>query len=60
MIGKGVWRYTNPTLLGIPLWFPLAFGTAALIGERLIRTITEIWKEASSPRASKGSGSFMS
>ena len=23
----GVWYYTNPTLLGIPLWFPLAFGT---------------------------------
>ena len=50
----GVWHYTNPTLLGVPLWFPLAFGTAALIGERLVRTITEMWEEVSFSRASKG------
>jgi uncharacterized membrane protein YoaT (DUF817 family) len=36
----GVWRYTNPAVLEIPLWFPVAFGTSALIGERLIRTVT--------------------
>ena len=42
----GVWRYANPTLLGVPLWFPLAFGTAALIGERLIRTVTGWWGES--------------
>ena len=39
----GVWRYANPTLLGIPVWFPVSFGTAALIGERLVRTIAEMW-----------------
>jgi len=50
----GVWRYANPTTLGIPLWFPVAFGTAALIGERLVRTINLMWEEASSLRASKG------
>lgn len=50
----GVWRYANPTLLGVPLWFPLAFGTAALIGERLVRTMTLMWGEASSSRGSKG------
>lgn len=49
----GVWRYGNPTLLGVPLWFPLAFGTAGLIGGRLVRTITEMW-EARSTRTSKG------
>ncbi|MDY6878009.1 MAG: hypothetical protein SWK90_17645 [Chloroflexota bacterium] len=48
----GVWRYANPTLLGIPLWFPLSFGTAALIGERLVRTITGMWEEASFSRDS--------
>jgi uncharacterized membrane protein YoaT (DUF817 family) len=37
----GVWRYANPAFLGIPLWFPVAFGTSALIGERLIRTVTQ-------------------
>lgn len=36
----GVWHYANPTILGIPVWFPVAFGTSALIGERLIRTAT--------------------
>ena len=43
----GVWRYANPTLLGIPLWFPLAFGTTGLIGGRLARTVTGIWEETS-------------
>jgi len=50
----GVWHYANPTFLGVPLWFPLAFGTAALIGERLVRAITEMWEEESLSRASKG------
>jgi uncharacterized membrane protein YoaT (DUF817 family) len=50
----GVWRYANPTLLGVPLWFPLAFGTAGLIGARLVRTITQIWEEARSSRSSDG------
>ena len=39
----GVWRYANPTFLGIPLWFPLAFGVAALILGRLIRILTKLW-----------------
>ncbi len=41
-VGAGVWRYANPAFLGIPLWFPLAFGTSGLIGERLARTVTEL------------------
>ena len=45
----GVWRYANPTFLGVPLWFPLAFGTTGLIGGRLARTITEMWDQASPP-----------
>jgi hypothetical protein len=39
----GVWRYANPTFLGIPLWFPLAFGVAVLLLGRLFRTFTELW-----------------
>lgn len=39
----GVWQYANLTLLGIPLWFPLAFGTTGLIGGRLARAITDLW-----------------
>jgi len=49
----GVWYYANPTFLGVPLWFPLAFGTTGLIGGRLARTITGLWEKASPTRASK-------
>ena len=47
-VQMGVWRYANPTLLGLPLWFPLAFGTTGMIGGRLAHTITALW-EALSP-----------
>jgi uncharacterized membrane protein YoaT (DUF817 family) len=40
----GIWQYANPTLLGVPLWFPLAFGTTGLIGGRLARTIAGLWE----------------
>ena len=50
----GVWQYANPTLLGVPLWFPVAFGTSALIGKRLVCTITGMWEEASRSRVAKG------
>ncbi len=39
----GGWKYANPSLLGVPIWFPLAFGTTGLIGGRLARTLTSIW-----------------
>jgi uncharacterized membrane protein YoaT (DUF817 family) len=42
----GGWKYANPTLLGVPIWFPLAFGTTGLIGARLVRTLTSIWDKA--------------
>jgi hypothetical protein len=35
-----VWQYANPTFLGVPLWFPVAFGTAALTGKRFVQTLT--------------------
>ena len=45
-VSFGVWEYVNPTLLGVPIWFPLAFGTTGLIGGRLARTMTSIWDRA--------------
>ena len=42
----GVWHYVNPTVAGIPLWFPLAFGTAGLSGQRIAHTVTQIWNLA--------------
>jgi uncharacterized membrane protein YoaT (DUF817 family) len=35
-----VWQYANPTFLGVPLWFPVAFGAAALTGKRIVQTLT--------------------
>jgi hypothetical protein len=49
----GVWYYANPTFLGVPLWFPFAFGTTGLIGGRLARTLTGIWEKASSRLATR-------
>lgn len=50
----GVWQYANPTVLGIPLWFPLAFGTTGLIGMRLGRAVAALWESYSPPVAPKG------
>lgn len=50
----GVWAYANPTLLGIPLWFPVAFGTTGLIGSRLAQTLTAIWDQARPPLVADG------
>ena len=40
----GVWRYANPSFLGVPLWFPLAFGTTGLTGSRLARALATMWE----------------
>jgi len=46
-VNFGVWHYANPTVLGIPLWFPLSFGTAALVGARLVHSLTRSWPKSS-------------
>jgi hypothetical protein len=56
-VRSGAWHYTNPSFLGIPMWFPVAFGTAGVIGGRLARTIAAVWEEASSQRAPFGPAS---
>lgn len=50
----GGWGYANPTLLGVPIWFPVAFGTTGLIGGRLARTANVIWDKARPPGDLKG------
>ena len=49
----GGWEYANPTLLGVPAWFALAFGTTGLIGGRLARTLNAIWDKARPPGGAK-------
>jgi uncharacterized membrane protein YoaT (DUF817 family) len=50
----GGWEYANPSLLGVPIWFPLAFGTTGLIGGRLARTLTSIWDKLRPPTKEEG------
>jgi uncharacterized membrane protein YoaT (DUF817 family) len=52
-VRSGAWQYTNPTLLGVPLWFPLAFGTTGLIGGRMAQTLTGLWDAACPTQDSK-------
>ena len=30
-VASGAWAYANPTVLGLPFWFPLSFGQAGLL-----------------------------
>ena len=48
-----VWRYANPSVFGVPIWFPLAFGSAALIGLRLVSTVCTIWEIVATTRHAK-------
>jgi uncharacterized membrane protein YoaT (DUF817 family) len=45
-VRSGVWQYANPSLLGIPIWFPVAFGTSALLGMQFVRAIAALWANA--------------
>ena len=36
----GVWKYTNPTFLGIPIWLPLAWGLASVLIKRIVETLS--------------------
>jgi hypothetical protein len=55
-VHSGAWTYANPSFLGIPLWFPIAFGTAGLTGGRLARIIAAIWEARRPLGRSSGPG----
>ena len=38
----GVWQYTNPSFLGIPLWLPFAWGFAVVLTKRIAETFVKI------------------
>ena len=38
----GAWRYTNPTIFGIPIWLPLAWGVATVLIIRFAETLLKI------------------
>lgn len=39
-VDSGAWAYANPTALGLPLWFPLSFGQAGLLGQKVVDLLT--------------------
>ena len=41
----GVWSYAHPVQFGIPAWFPIAFGSAAVIGARMVGTLESIGRD---------------
>ena len=43
-VGSGAWHYANRSFFGVPLWFPIAFGTAWLIGRRLSCKMAGLWE----------------
>jgi hypothetical protein len=48
----GVWQYANPSCLGVPIWFPIAFGLARLVGQRLSVTIMAMSAHVADTKAS--------
>ncbi|MCK4335915.1 MAG: DUF2878 family protein [Candidatus Aenigmarchaeota archaeon] len=38
----GVWQYTNPTFLGIPVWLPFAWGLFTMLIKRIAETFVKI------------------
>jgi hypothetical protein len=49
-VRAGAWHYANPSFLGIPAWFPFAFGTAGLCGGRIARSVAALWEAWSASR----------
>ena len=35
----GVWQYSNPSFLGIPMWLPLIWGLGTILIKRIAETI---------------------
>lgn len=50
-VRSGAWHYANPSLWGVPIWFPVAFGTAGLILGRLTRISAALWESRYSTRS---------
>ena len=41
----GVWKYANPTFLGIPIWLPLAWGLTTILIKRVAQIFITIEKK---------------
>ena len=52
-VRSGIWHYTNPSVFGLPMWFPFAFGTTGLMGQRLSRSIASVLTSRASSDATR-------
>ena len=52
-IRAGAWHYANPTILGIPIWLPLAWGLAVITIFRFVELIAEIDNKSKTRRSGK-------
>ena len=44
-VNYGVWRYENPSFLGIPIWLPFVWGLSAVFIKRVSETFLKIEKK---------------
>lgn len=42
LVPRGVWSYGNPTLFGIPLWIPVAYGVGTVMIVKIGSAISEM------------------
>ena len=42
-IQLGIWSYSNPSFLGIPLWLPLVWGETAVVGKRFADILNDLY-----------------
>jgi hypothetical protein len=54
---SGVWRYANPTFLGLPVWFGVSFGLAGVIAQRLVSTVLVLWSNSAAEHSERASDS---
>jgi len=47
-VHKGVWNYSNPNILGVPLWLPLAWGLASFSINRFVNRFVKKSKKLES------------
>lgn len=46
-VNFNVWKYTNPTFFGVPIWLPLAWGLASVVVKKIVEILFE-WELVSS------------
>lgn len=43
IIAHGAWSYAKPVVFGVPIWLPVLWGVAGLLGKRLVISVSELF-----------------